>query len=173
MFGTARSDGLHRIDKTARQIFRHESSVRPSRNRYPPQIGRKKDRCATSGCLGRAGKWLRNGRNNLGAVRGCSECKLCLRIGDSLTRNGEAAPVGFSRRAQNPRLPVGGDSAYIALYSCGSIMTLIAWPLRSRSIPSWTRFSGSRWLTIRSRGRIPLSITVAVRSKLCRPMKAP
>ena len=48
------------------------------------------------------GQWLRYGRINLGAVRGCSECKPCLRNGDPLTRNDEAAPVGFSRRAQNP-----------------------------------------------------------------------
>ena len=56
------------------------------------------------------GKWLRYGRINLGAVRGCSECKPCLRNGYPLTRNDEAAPVGFSRRAQNPP-PLGGGGS--------------------------------------------------------------
>jgi hypothetical protein len=54
------------------------------------------------------GKWLLYGRNNPGAVRGCSECKPCLRIGYPFTRNDEAAPVVPRKQGNMPSGPCGG-----------------------------------------------------------------
>ena len=78
------------------------------------------------------GQWLRYGRINLGAVRGCSECKPCLRNGYPLTRNDEAAPVGFSRRAQNPP-PLGGGGSELFATSIRSRRYLLSLPFEAET----------------------------------------
>ncbi len=62
------------------------------------------------------------GMGDLGALRGCSGSKERWRIGDSITRKREAAPVGFSRPAPNPPTSSRGVQLTGPLETVGSLV---------------------------------------------------
>ena len=70
---------------------------------------RTEDRCDAGGCLGRERKVVAIAQIKILAQEGAArECTICLRSTDQSLRMMTAAPVGFSRRAQNPPSLDGG-----------------------------------------------------------------